>query len=416
MKSLVSLRETRAAKVEALRMLVSKAEAEPRDMSEAEQSAFDTAFDAGKAEVEALDKDIRRAEFLAEAERRGPAQPLDGEMARDLGRYSVARALRGQLNGRLDGVEAAFHEELSRGREVRGVMIPTSVLLERRAITTTTPVDGPGGNLVATNLGPMIDRLRPALLVQAMGATVVNGLVGNIEYPKLTEGPTAHWVGEHVNTTRSDAKFGKVPMGPKTVSGEMELSRRMLLQASVAIEDVLRRDLGFVLAQALDRAAIKGGGANEPDGILEHPDVVEVPNTFTGNALDSDVAADLIAALELDDVTGTGAFLTHPSIMQAARKLKDGDGRVIPLAEIFHGKPVQATNNMPPASDSTGAGYPLIFGHWSDLIIGYWSGVDILANPYHHDVASKGGLLIHAFLDADVALRHGEAFAWSEIG
>lgn len=36
-------------------------------------------------------------------------------------------------------------------------------------------------------------------------------------------------------------------------------------------------------------------------------------------------------------------------------------------------------------------------------------------NPYHSDVASKGGALLHAFLDVDVALRHPEAFAYAEI-
>ena len=44
------------------------------------------------------------------------------------------------------------------------------------------------------------------------------------------------------------------------------------------------------------------------------------------------------------------------------------------------------------------------------MIIGYWSSVDILVNPYHKDVASKGGVLLHAFLDADVAVRHIESF------
>lgn len=56
----------------------------------------------------------------------------------------------------------------------------------------------------------------------------------------------------------------------------------------------------------------------------------------------------------------------------------------------------------------------LIYGQWSELVIGYWSGVDILANPYHSDVASKGGLLLHAFLDADVAVREPRAFVKAE--
>ena len=40
--------------------------------------------------------------------------------------------------------------------------------------------------------------------------------------------------------------------------------------------------------------------------------------------------------------------------------------------------------------------------------MGYWSSIDILMNPYADSVASKGGALVHAFLDADVAIRHPE--------
>ena len=52
----------------------------------------------------------------------------------------------------------------------------------------------------------------------------------------------------------------------------------------------------------------------------------------------------------------------------------------------------------------------ILYGNWADLVIGYWSSVDIVPSPYHSDVASKGGALIHAFLDADIAVRHPESF------
>src|SRR5690606_2763500 len=148
-------------------------------------------------------------------------------------------------------------DELSKGREVRGVMIPTSVIFgEQRAMTT----GGSAGNTVATNLGGMIDRLRPTMAIQQLGATIISGLSGNLDLPRLTAGPTAYWVAEDGATTPSDSTFDKVSLTPKTVSGEMYMSRRLVLQNSVAIEDVLRRDLAFVLAQALDAAAIQGGG------------------------------------------------------------------------------------------------------------------------------------------------------------
>ncbi|MNY77940.1 hypothetical protein D3C86_2180050 [compost metagenome] len=69
-----------------------------------------------------------------------------------------------------------------------------------------------------------------------------------------------------------------------------------------------------------------------------------------------------------------------------------------------------------PANIGTGSDKSaLIYGLWSELVVGYWSAVDILINPYHPDVASNGGALLHAFLDADVAVRHPEAFRYAEI-
>jgi hypothetical protein len=52
-----------------------------------------------------------------------------------------------------------------------------------------------------------------------------------------------------------------------------------------------------------------------------------------------------------------------------------------------------------------------VFGDWSSLIVGYWSGVDILANPYATGTYEKGGVQVRALLTADVAVRHLESFA-----
>jgi HK97 family phage major capsid protein len=288
-------------------------------------------------------------------------------------------------------------------------MIPTSAIFgETRAQTAGTATAG--GNTIATNMGGLIERLRPVLAVQGMGASVISGLSGNLDLPKLTAGPTAYWVAEDGASTESSSTFAKVSMSPKTVSGQMYLSRRIILQNSVSMENVLRSDLAYVLAQALDSAAIMGGGTNEPDGLLS----ILTENATSETAL-TDIAADLISALEMDDVTGTTGFLTNPAVLADARKIKEesGSNRNIPIAETFHGERVVASNNVPADTGSPSAGYPVIYGAWSNLVIGYWSGVDILANPYSD--ATKGGLRLHAFLDADIAVRHEEAFSFKYV-
>lgn len=411
MKSLNTLREERGAKVAEMRGLTETAQAANRDLDEGERSRFD----ALETEVRGLTGRIIDAEKIAEFERfEARGERLDGERTRELRGYSIAKAATESMNGALTGLEAEWHSELSRGRESRGVMVPVEVLLETRDLTTTAPVGGPGGNLVATQLAPLADRRRPALKVESLGATVLRGLTGNLDLPQLSESGTAAWVAEHTDASRSDPRFSKVAMAPKTVSAEYAVSRRMLLQSSVALEPILRNDLAYLLMQRLDAAAIRGGGANEPEGILETAGVTQLPDANFG----SDLTADMIAALEIDDVTGTTAFLTHPAVMAKARKAKDGEGHVIPLAELFHGQRVEATTQAPITTAAAGgdpAKYPLIYGEWASAVIGYWSGVDLLVNPYHAAVASKGGALIHAFLDADVVVRHPEGFVWAEV-
>ena len=155
----------------------------------------------------------------------------------------------------------------------------------------------------------MTDRRRPSLKIEQLGATILRNLTGNLDLPRLKESGTASWVAEHTDATRSDPKFSKVSMGPKTVTAEYEVSRRMLLQSQEALETVLRADLAKLLATALDRAAIRGGGTNEPTGILADPAVQAIVASGTF----SDTTADMMAALEGDDVTGTTAFLDKSS-------------------------------------------------------------------------------------------------------
>lgn len=409
------LREKRASKIAEMRSINEKAMNDNRDLDDTERASFEGL----DKEVRGLDDQISRAEKLAAYERleaEGEQVGGEGEMRHELRNYSLASAINGALSGRLTGREAEVHQELSRGREERSgsgihLAVPTEVLLGETRSQTVGSNAG-GGHTVATQLAAVADRFRPSLQVQNMGATVMSNLTGFLDLPNLASSGTASWVDEDGNATRSSVAFEKISMGPHTVTGEYRLSRRLMLQSSASIEDLLRRDLGFILAQALDLAAINGSGTGaEPQGILNTSGVT----TETTETDFSDTTANLISALEMDDVTGTAAFLTNPTVMKAVRKTKDTDGHVIPVSELFHGERIETSTQVPANIGAANDKSALIYGQWGELVVGYWSAVDILLNPYHPDVASNGGALLHAFLDADVAVRHPEAFRYAEV-
>ena len=404
------MQEKQSGIVLEMRGILDAAEKAERDLSAEER----TKFDKLKGEKEGLDDRIERARYVDDHERRSEVRVVAGGgtgETRELSRYSVAKAIQESMAGRLTGLEAEVHADLSRGRENRGVMVPTSALLEHRAVKTTTPGAGPGSNLVSRDQMGLTEHPRPTLLIESLGATVMRDLVGNVDLPRLSESGSVGWVAEHTDVIRTDPKFSKSSMTPKTVGGEYEVSRRMILQTASAIEDIMRRDLSYLLRQAIDGAAIYGAGGVAPTGILNTAGVITVP----AEAVLSDTTAEMIAALELDDLTGSRAFVSNPGVAKGVRKTKDADGRTIPMSEIFHGENVSWTTQVPSNIGAGSDANALIYGQWSELVVGYWSGVDILVNPYHSDVASKGGVLIHAFLDADVAVREPKAFVVSEI-
>ncbi len=412
------LREQRASKVAELRSIADQADRENRDLSEGERGRFD----ALKSDVTNIEARIGRAEALAEMERNAEAEPVTGHggAAELEARYSIGRAVAEFLEtGRLTGAEGEYAREHRTGRQ-GGFAAPVSAFLggEHRAVLTTAPAGGPGGNLVATNLGPLIDRPRPVLQVQRLGATVLTGLSANLDLPRLKSSGTVGWVGEHQPGPQADPQFDKVSLGPKTVTGNYEMSRRMMLQAP-QIEQVLRTDIGFLLAAALDQAAIFGTGTdNMPLGIKSTSGVRKIlfdAAADTGTSQEwIDATASMIGAIDAANISGGTGYLSSPQVRAAALKLTTADGLPIGIPTLFHGEHVEWSTQVPANGGASTDLSQIFYGSWSDLVIAYFSSVDIVLNPYADSVASKGGALLHAFLDADVALRHPESFAFAD--
>lgn len=410
------IKERRAAVVDEMRSLTEAAMGEDRDLNDAEASKFDEL----KAKLKGLENQIRRAETVAEAERSmeavsGPSR-IGGDGFEALCRsYRVTAAIVHMLDpGRVEaGKEIEISRELERrsGRKAEGIMVPHEIFIERRDVLTS----GSGGNLVPTQhrADLYIDRLRAALQVQSLGATVLSGLIGNQDIPKLTGSATAYWVAEHGAITESDHTYATVALTPKTVGAEVEYSRRMLLNAVPSVEQLVRNDLTFLLAEAIDDAAINADGtSNKPTGVLSTSGVGSV--SFGGAPTWAKVH-DMVATVgAANGLRGSLGWLTGPwsvKKLSTEPQTTDGENFIMTSPDMLVGYPLKQSTAV--AGDPTSSPLvtgTIIFGNWADLLIGYWSGVDLLVNPYHSDVYSKGGVKINVLQDCDIAVRHPASF------
>ncbi len=417
MTKMRDFQEVRARLVAEMRQLTEAPKGDGGDLS-AEQSKR---FDQLKTELEGIEARMQRQAVVDEAERRMQGEKITGSgderLDEELRSFSLVKAVASQcpdLN--VDaGRERELSQELQRrsGRKAQGIMVPLQVF-EKRVMTTAAPVAGPGSNLIAVDhLGNQyIDALRAALIVRRLGARVLNGLVGNVDIPKLKASSTAGWVAENAALNAADMQFGKVSMTPKHAGCLTEFSRNMLMQTSPDIEALVRDDFAKVLAAAVDRVAIKGGGTSEPTGILGTSGIGSVD--MSAGATWAKVL-EFIEAVESDNAEGT-AFATTPKVVKLLRStLKVADdaaaGFIMEGPRQLAGYPV-AVSNLVPANLGVGTDLSaLIFGNWSDLIIGYWSAFDLLVNPYESTAYSKGNVQVRGMLTMDLAVRHPESFA-----
>lgn len=396
---LSALREQRAAKVKAMKDLVDAATKETRDLSADESKQFDDL----KAEERALSTQIERAEYLAETERRSAGTPISDNATADFDKLaagvSVVKVIRAQMEGRaLDGLEREYAQEAERrsGRKAEGVFIPMQAL-EQRANDTTS-----ASELVGTQHRPAdyIGALRNKLLARKLGVRVLTGLQGNVSIPKHGSSMSLGWVTEGTAVPESTMSFDSVTMSPKHTGGKTEMSRQLIQQSSPGIEQLVRDDLTFLIAQQIDNAILNGSGlAGEPEGILQNAGIQTalMPTTW------ADILG-LAEKLQLENLEGT-RFLSAPGVrttLASTEKVTGSGSGFLAEGASLDGKPYDVTNQMPVDT--------LLYGDFSQVMLGIWSEIDILVNPYAEPAYSRGGIQVRAMATCDVALRHPKAF------
>lgn len=276
-----------------------------------------------------------------------------------------------------------------------------------------------GGNLVATELlaSSFIDILVNMMKVMSMGATVLTDLQGNIAIPRATAGSTGYWVAENGAPTESQQAFDQVSLTPKTAGAFVDYSRRLLLQSSIAVEAFVRMDIARTIALMIDLAAIAGTGAsNQPRGILNTSGIGSVAGGTNGLAPTWDNVVDLESAVaNANALTGSLGYLTNTKVrgkLKRTQMFSGTNGLPIWTGSELNGARAEVSNQVPSnltKGTSSGVCSAIIYGNWSDLLIGMWGGLDIMVDPYTGSAA--GTKRVVALQDVDVSVRYPVSFA-----
>lgn len=422
MKKILEWRQERAKQIADARAMLDKAEGEKRDLTGEESVQYNALL----SQAEKLQAQIEREERLQQMEgnlagsRQPAASAQIGMNAREVQQYSLVRAIWAQVQNDWRGAELEREASVAVAKQLRrepqGFFVPADWAQRDLVVGTNTA----GGHTVQTELlaQSFITLLRNSMVVRAAGATILSDLTGNIAIPRQTGGATAYWVAENGAPTESQQAFDQVTMTPKTVGAFTDMSRRLLMQSSIDVENFTRTDLATVLALAIDLASLHGSGSsNQPTGVAATSGIGSVAGGTNGLAPAWSHLVSLETEVSIDNAdVNRLAYVTNAKVRGKLKQVEKASNTGLFLwadgAQPINGYPAYISNQVSSTltkGSSSGVCSAIFFGNWADLIIGLWGGLDILVDPYTGSTA--GTVRVVALQDVDIAVRHPESFA-----
>lgn len=313
-----------------------------------------------KPEVEEDDTETTKEEVVEEEEKRNHKFINQRQTMKQ--RFSLLRAIKAVAENRnIDDVTAAVNnagmsEMRKAGLNTIGqIYLPT----EKRAVSVATE----GVDVVATDLYDIIEPLRAKNVLLNAGAKFYTGLSNNVQLPVMT-GANVGWAGE-VGEVAGNTAFDNVQLTPKRLTAFVDISKMLLAQDSIGVENAIRMDLINAINSKIE-ATILGSGAKtagSPAGMFNGKTPVKITD-FEG-------LVGLEALVEEKNVLGDIAYIASPSAKASFRNMMKGSKGTAQLAYIdssLDGTPVYSTSNV--------AAKQFIVGDFSNLAIGQFGGIN----------------------------------------
>lgn len=338
-----------------------------------------------KPEVEEKDTDTTQEEVVEEEEKRNHKFINQKQTMKQ--RFSLLKAIKAVAENRsIDDITAAVNNAGMKEMRKAGLNTIGQIYLptEKRAVSVATE----GVDITATDLYDIIEPLRAKNVLLNAGAKFYTGLSNNVQLPVMT-GANVGWAGEVGEAADGGTSFGNVQLTPKRLTAFVDISKMLLAQDSIGVENAIRMDLINAINSKLEATILgkEAKTADRPAGMFNS----KTPTKVT----DFEGIVGLEALVEEKNVLGDIAYIASPSAKASFRNMMKGSKGTAQLAYIdssLDGTPVYSTSNV--------AAKQFIVGDFSNLAIGQFGGIDITVDPFSKASAGMVRLVVNAYFDA----------------
>ena len=302
--------------------------------------------------------------------------------------------------------KSIMKENISIVKEIRSAMengtkqfhINADTVIEKRNGEITVAAEGE--DVVEKEIQGILEPLYANSVLAKLGAKFYTGMPqGDIAVPVMGKGNIG-WADEIAAAGAHTNTFTSIVLQPKRLTAYVDISKKLLAQDTIGVENAIRRDIVNALSDKLE-ATIFGsaaGSTTQPAGIFYGKTLADA-STFAK-------VCEIEAGVEEHNVYGDMKYLLSPTAkadFRAMAKSSKNTQLVYEGGEV-DGVPALCTSNV-------GAG-TYVYGDFSNLAVGSWGDIDITVDEYTQAVNGCVRLVVNAFFDAKV-LRD-DAFAFGK--
>lgn len=301
-----------------------------------------------------------------------------------------------------------------------GVMVPPEVRAfsemlrvrresknSQRNQTVTGNAGGQGGNLVQTDvyLNLIEEYLYASAMLNEFGTTMLTGLVGNVQIPRMTSKPTAAYYSETGTITASSFAIGEIGMTPHRIGTSNGYSYQAVTQVpGNFMSDLVMRHAMKTLDETRDAMFLNGDGSgSNPQGVLNVSGLGVVSHGTNGGPVTFRKTSEAELDIRENNVMSPVAKLLTPRIAWARRhtaRFASSDSKTIyDMSDPMH-RYVE-TNSLP-TNLSKGTGRDLhaeITADPTEIICGEFGALNVIVNPYSEDREGRVRITMQTFND-----------------
>lgn len=314
-------------------------------------------------------------------------------------RFSLLKAIRNVAENRnLDPITQAICNEGVKEMRQAGLNTVGQLYIpfEKRAAVSVT---AEGSDIVGTNLMAIEPALRAKNVLVQSGAKFMTGLSGNVQIPRLSPSNVG-WQNEVGQAVDGAPTFDNVTLTPHRLTCFVDLSKQLLVQDSLSVEEAIRLDIIAAITSKLEATILSADArtVSNPGGLM-------AGKTPTAVATFADICK-LEAAVESAGVLNPVSYVVSPSVRANFRDMTKGKGMQLAYVDnSLDGATVLSTGNMKDKH--------FIVADWTNLALAQFGSLDITVDSYSQAVNGCVRLVINSYWDCQ-AIRP-EAFQFGKF-